>query len=354
VKSRNDIFNADIGVSLSVTTEDIRKGVYSKPEIDEIFGSDIPFKPEKFKRLIIINSTTQPLSWSNRTPLSFYANAKLNVLKQHFYLRLNRIGSSYYSYGNPYLVNDIRKLSLEDRIDFFKKKLRLTLLYSHFENNLADMELSTKLTQVGSARVNLNISRKYPTLMASYSYYARDEKLVTDQSVLQQLSISNLMLGGSYGFSTASFKHQLSAYYNRYMRQFELPAYATHVSNSLNFSLTENFPYNLLLQVYYQSFVQTLDTADLSLQYMYGFTAGWSSNSGKLRITASSMNIRVIQSNLGNTEFLRQQHKISLTILPVQRFSINLEAGYGAFNENMTALNYDEYWGLLRLTYLIR
>ncbi|MBL6962418.1 MAG: hypothetical protein ISR55_01215 [Bacteroidetes bacterium] len=354
VRSRNHIFEADFGVALSVTTDDIKKGTYSKNEIDGLFGTDLPFFPENLNWLIVLNSTSKPLNWNNRPPLAVYGKAKLNILKQHFYFNLDRIGSAYYSFGNPYLQNNRIKYSVEDRFQFWKKKANMTIRYVRFQNNLSDIETITKITQIGSANLNFRYSTKWPQLLVSYRYYLRNEWILNDGSKYKSNGIQHLTAGANYQFITSAVKHHVGLFYNNYLRQFSTSTNPELNTSSINFNLSEEFPYQISFSAYYQSFVQTLDTADLSIQNSFGFRLGWRTENGKIRVSASSNSIQITPSAI-SSKSSRQLHRLEMTWLIVKDLSFTVETGYGSFE--MLGINpqfYEEYWGMIRLNYMIR
>ena len=354
VKSRNNIFEADFGVALSVTTDDIRKGVFTKYQIDELFGSDLPFFPENFKWLITLNSTTKPLNWNNRPPLALYAKAKLNILKQHFYFKFDRIGSTYFSFGNPYLLNDRLKYSIDDRFSFWKKRVHVVLSYTNYVNNLSEIQSVTKNTQIAGAKLNFNYSKKWPVFSFSMRQYLRNEWMTKTGNAYQSSAIQHATAGANYHFKTGAVKHNLGVSYNHYLNQHSIVNISDQTSSSINVNIMEQLPYNIGFSAFYQSFVQSVDTTDLSLQYTLGFRLSWKTNNNRIRAAISSNTVSV-EPALFSSQSFRQVHKFELTYRIIKNMDLTAQLGYGSFEmSGIGSQFYEEFWGMLRLNYVIR
>jgi hypothetical protein len=354
VRSRNGIFDADFGVALSVVTEDIRRGVFTKNQIDEMFGSDIPFYPEKYQWLITLNSTTKPFNWTNRPPLAVYGKARLKVLKQRFYFHVDRIGAAYYSYGNPYLLNDRLKFGVEDRFSLFKKKLRVNLGYTNYQNNLSDIQLLRKLTHLGKANFHFRYKQEWPMFQLSYRFYYRSEKDLETGANLYHSYINSVRLGGMYNRKIRSMRADVNLFYTHFVRCFLVSNGEKMQNKALNFSIGLQFPQNIRLSTYYNTFVQIADTSDLYLQGTLGFSIGWHSNDEKIQLNATVNRLNT-EENTFQAAMKRNLYRLAFSYRLLHNLRITAETGYGSFYPD-TALppTYTEFWGMLKLHYYIR
>lgn len=350
VKTKNNRFYADMHVALSLTTFDIRRGVYSKHMIDDIFGSDIPFFPEKWKWLMIFNSTTTPMTWKNRPPLAFYGDYRLNLLKQTFLLSYYRSGSAFFSFGNPFAVNDRRYMSFEDRFSLFKKKLIARMQYSYTTNNLSKIYFSQNNTHAGRFSFTYKHSSKFPVLDFSYRYYQRQNIAVLNDSLMSTTQLHNLVGGFSWNFSSGIFKHTLQLNYNYYLRSV---ANASNTSQSINFYLNEQIQNKLLFSAYFNNFVMTNDSADLGIVNSMGAKLNLLFFQETLKICGGFNRIINPQSGLMEaSDRLSYEFDIYLSLIKNMTFSIH--TGYGYYREESLPIeNYIEKWIFARLIYMI-
>ncbi len=350
VKTKNNRFTADMQVALSLTTFDIRRGVYSKQMIDNIFGSDIPFYPENWKWLMIFNGTTTPMTWKNRPPLAFFGDYRLNALKQSFLVSYHRTGSAFYSFGNPFLVNDRRYMSFEDRFTTFNKKLRTRIQYTYTTNNLSKTFYSKKNTNTGMISFNFRPSKKLPSFDLSYRYFNRVEKSIQEGKQISLTELHNLVSGFSWNLKTGSFQHILQVNYNYYLRK--TPGSPT-ASRSLNFYLNEQYRKNLMFSAYFNSFVMTNDSADLGIINMLGIKINLISRNEKLK-TGGGIS-RVVNEESGLMEASdRMTYEAEISYSPVKNLIFTLNGGYGSYQEDKIPVeNYQEKWIYIRLNYLI-
>jgi len=349
VKFNNNRFYANMQVALSATTFDIRRGVYSKPQIDEIFGSDIPFRPEDYSWLLIFNGTTVPLSWKNKPPLAFWGDARLNILQQKFIFKYQRLGSSFYSFGNPFLVNDRRIMTAEDRIELFKKKLKFRLQYSYLTNNLSKNLALRKITHIASFSMNLKIKPNLPSLEGSYRFYNRINRLTDTNIIISNTYLHSLTTGSSWTFKTGILEHIIQASYNLYYRVQENSNTASH---SINFYLNENIKSLLLLTAYSNSFIMTNDSANLGIINTLGGRITLKFFKEKVRLSAG-LNYTINEASDLISASSRFHQDAEMSIHLIKNLTISATYGKGVYQEpDFSINNYNEKFALFKLNYL--
>jgi len=350
-RSRKNRIQYDIGVALSVTTSDIRRGVYSKDMVKKMFNLDIPFEPEKIKRIIIINGTTTPMTWGNMPPLAYYGNATINLFKQNFNFHYQRIGSAFQSFGNPYLVNDKKEVSIEDRFSLLKKRLQVSLQYTNYGSNLSNTSLTDKNTHIGSASASYKSLKKLPSVFVSARYYLRNEKFSANDSVYQKIEVVNLLGGANYTLKTGILSHNLGLTYNYYLRGTNLSGIPKNTSTNLNFFLNENLPNRFSINASFSSFILSDDTSDLNIMHTYGFSAGWSSKKGNVKVRLNYTGYSTAQTEMTRPS-TRQMVNFDFAYKVFKKVEISLNSGTGLFKEKITSGNkYNEFWVLLSLNY---
>jgi len=349
VKFNNDRVAANINVALSATTFDIRRGVYSKYQIDEIYGSDIPFFPEQYKWLLIFNGTTVPLIWKNKPSLALWGDARINILKQKFIFRYQRYGSSFYSFGNPFLVNNRRIMSAEDRIDLFNRKIRLRLNYTFSTNNLSFNLLNKKFTHIYSGILNLKIKPNFPGFDVSYRLYNRIEKEAETNVQVFSTIVHNFNTGLNVNFKTGKFEHILQASYNLFLRQ---TIDANTASHSVNFYFNENMNQKLLLTLYSNSFVMTHDSSNLGIINTLGGRLLWKFLKGKVQISGG-VNYTINEESGLISLSKRFNSDMDFGVFVIKNMVLKITLGKGMYTEpELSMMNYKEMYALFKLNYL--
>ncbi|MCB0720272.1 MAG: hypothetical protein KDD65_17625 [Bacteroidetes bacterium] len=183
------------GSAISVTTEDISRGVADKAEIDSLFDVDIPIDPADFRNIIILNTTTVPIRLDKLSSLAWYGEAHARALGHGLNAEYRSIGSSFFSAGNPYLINDRKILSISDRFRHLDGRLFGVIRYSRY-SNFADDAFAIPLSNESiSGSITVAPRNEVPTITVGYRTQAR--RRGTDELPLSNSRLNTFMLGTS-------------------------------------------------------------------------------------------------------------------------------------------------------------
>ena len=70
-------------------------------------------------------------------------------------LEYKQIGPQFYSFGNPYLTNNIREFSIKDRLSMLGRRLMVAVGYSSKDNNLSETVVNPQKTKTLSLNTTL-------------------------------------------------------------------------------------------------------------------------------------------------------------------------------------------------------
>lgn len=188
----NLVLGADLGLSFSrnrvqikaavaqsLVSNDISLPVLSKDTIDSLYNVDLPFDPENFKNLLVINESLAPLDPSGGTGLAYQIGAQVNLFTHFVNFGFKQIGSQYNSFGHTFLRNDIRGFYINDNFRMLRNRLFFTLGFERYRDhfNAIDGNPSTALNtvQFGFA---VNWSPDWPSLNFNFRNHARNNDVV--------------------------------------------------------------------------------------------------------------------------------------------------------------------------------
>ncbi|MCP4545235.1 MAG: hypothetical protein GY835_02075 [bacterium] len=134
--------------ALSILTNDITGGALTKAEADSTFGIDLPFDPENFENLLVINSSTAPIEMSGLPNLAVQSTIKAFLSVNRLELRFRRIGASYYCLATNTLPRDQLGIRFRDDISLPGKGIRLSAEFETYHDNLEGDQDHTLTTRI--------------------------------------------------------------------------------------------------------------------------------------------------------------------------------------------------------------
>ena len=143
----------DTAAAMSLLTDDISSGVLTKEEADSTFGISLPFDPEAFEKILVINSSTTPMNLSGLPNLAVQSSLHADVATHRLEFRYRRIGASYRSLATTTLPVDRRGFRLRDAFTLPDRGLRFSAEFETYRDNLADEKTHTLATRVYAADV---------------------------------------------------------------------------------------------------------------------------------------------------------------------------------------------------------
>lgn len=217
-------FNA----AMSLTAMDITGGAISQADLDSA-DIDIPFDPQAYESIIIINESLTPPNPLELGSLAWLTKLSINKFGQLFSLNYRVVGPSYISLGNPYLQNDLKGWVLTDQFSLFKRRLFVNIgLDSQSDNVMHTKDNST--TMVGGwitlavmplpPAPNVTLSMNYhrtangideytPISSDSVDRRREDASIITSLSLIQNLFFLDRKHVVTVNMNRASFEDQI-------------------------------------------------------------------------------------------------------------------------------------------------
>lgn len=349
-KSKNKRLKLHSGIAAAFTTRDIRYGVASSETIDQLYGFEMPINPYKFRKLLVINTTTTLPDFSYSSFLSYYINPIYRIKNQRISAEIRRIGAGFESYGNPYLINDRFIVSLTDRMLFFKNRLFIRLRYKYFKNNLSKNNLITKKTDMIDVQTNYLIKSKLPRLNAGYRIYFRNGINKETKEKELEYRISNYFIGILYNLNFKEIATSLTFNYNLNQREYQMEQ-QTVSTHSIYTNLNQDYPFGLILQLQYNLIVLTNDTSQFGKNNSYGVRFGYHTQNDKLRVSIGAKQLNSIE-----TDFYPASERNLISLIfsfeVFKNFILKVEGGKSDYNEaNDSNRNYQELWGQVGVRY---
>ncbi|MCD4828299.1 MAG: hypothetical protein K8R90_02560 [Candidatus Cloacimonetes bacterium] len=125
----------------SLYNSNIYDGVISTEELED-YGVDVPFDPESFESLIVINKNMEPFI-PNMANVAYRAFVNFNMGGNFFTASFSDVGASYNSLSANYLQKDTRTISLTDNVMLFQNQLLLSVGMNLVSDNLSDQKETT-------------------------------------------------------------------------------------------------------------------------------------------------------------------------------------------------------------------
>jgi len=351
VGGRDNRYRFDMGVAVSATTKDIRRGAINPEEFHSTYNKELRVNPSIWEKIFIVNSTTIPLTTKNAPFVAWYVNSRFNILKQQISINLRRLGASFESFGNPYLQNDRRELVFRDIINFWKRNINLNLQYRYLEDNMSKIKSITNATQMAGANLSLAFGPKSPKLTCAYRLYIRQSTLIESLEIMRENHVTNYSAGIKYNFNTGGFTHGVNVVFNRNIRETVEPQKTGNKNDNINFNLNETLPFGLTLSVQYNHQLLANDTSNLTEQQIMGLSLSWSSKNRKLRISAGRRQVSAMETEL-YPESTRQITNISVQYKIIKNADIKFQFGNSTYIESMSVKkDYYEKWGQVSLRY---
>ena len=344
----------DIGLALSMTTDDSRMGKMSKDDIENLFGRSISFNPGL---IMTLNNTTKSfLFYKYPFPnLSAYLDYSFRLFKyQRINFRFDRVGSSYYSFGNPYLLNDRQKIHVDDQVYIWKRKIILAANYEFILSNLSQVQYSTYKTQTTGGRLVFAPKPKLPRLFFNYRYYQRiritDDTLNTKNT---DMLMNYYTAGIDYSLKTGKFNHSINISGNYNVQKINQINPQTFFYDFMDFSLNELFPLGFYLSLYYDYYIIN-NTENNNNRNGYSINCGYSTKSNKFKIGLSFRQNRTTPfETIAGSYRTSYSGNIQYTIFKGLTLAIN--GGYSLYEEiNQNTQNYKEFFGVGSAKYLFQ
>jgi hypothetical protein len=348
-----DRLKFESGAAMSITTEDISRGVSDKSEIDSLFDTNIPIDPSDFKWLITLNPTTTPLRLDQLSSLAWFVNSRASSFGHVLRLEYRSVGSTFFSAGNPYLQSNRNTISVSDRFRHMNGMLSGIVRYQHYgtpdDNNLLGASIRSDLA---SAQFNVAPGSKWPRLSFGYRVQLRVRD-GSDSQILQSDSrLTTMNLGATYRFKTGSVSHGLNLFGSRSQRYDRLNSMPQNSSYAISAGLNEKLPWPVIVNLqgtYVFIRYQELETSQEWLTFGGNFGYKWA-NPG-FRLTT---NVKLTRSAASAFSAATGRYGVSIRgRYDVHRKqSIELQAGIDTFRHDVDSnLRFTERYFVVRHRY---
>ena len=197
--------------ALSYLNTNIYDGALSAEELKDSLDVDLPFNPQDFEAIFVINENIEPIipglsSLAYKTYLrTFFYNNFLNI-------NYSAVGTSFNSYSSNFLQKDNAILSINDNVNLFKNKLFLSLNLNLTSDNLYDEKnVTTKSTNYSTQAFYRFDAKSY--VKVGYM----NNETTNDDSLLFNYTTQNINFGCGYFVKNIAFAPtRFSLVYNNY------------------------------------------------------------------------------------------------------------------------------------------
>lgn len=349
--TKNQVFLLDFGISGSLTTRDTRGGAVTAADIENIYGLEPPVDPSSLEPLIVINASTTPLKNTELPSVSVFANARLNLLRQHLSIQYERAGSSFYSYGAPFLINDRQTLAIGDWMHLWKRRITLSANYRYYTNNLSKEKPLTQKTGYFQGSLRARPHPAWPQLIFSYNDFRRRGEDALSREATLRRNIQTLTAGIHHSFLIGKARQAMNLSYSRNNRLDELKPNGSFFTDALHLRLNSGLPAGFQLTLEYQFLLLSNDTTDFNRQNGYGFWLRYQAPDKKLSISAGARQFRTAETFF-TPEANRRLFSGQAEYFIGDGLSFSLQLGRSEYQEALTnSRNYEELWGEAGLRY---
>lgn len=177
--------------AMSLTALDIRGGTISREALEEA-GIEIPFDPNPLEPIIVINESLTPPDLSKWSSLAWMTSLNFNQSGQWFSAAYRSVGPVYYTFGNPYLQNDLAGWHLSDQFSLWKRRFFINLGLSRMRDNLDGNKTATTVTSGGWATIAFYPNAPAPQVTFTVNFTRGNNDLNRVDTLTVQLDSSSI------------------------------------------------------------------------------------------------------------------------------------------------------------------
>ncbi len=341
------------GAAISLTTEDISRGPATKAEIDSLFDTNLPIDPASYSWLITLNATTVPLRVDQLTSAAYYVKGRAAAGGHTLNAEFEHIGEAYVSFGNPFLLNDRRSLTVTDRFKILNGKVAGTLRYRHYGTPpRTDANLATLDANLFSGQLVLSPWRRPTWFYLSARLHDRNTTPDGSADLVTDTRLKTYSVGAYHLARTGGFQHGLNVAYTSSDRTDAVRPTLDNTTQTFTVGLHEQLPNPVYFNIQVNRLVVRSDELG-SLQKLTTF-------SGRLgyRLPAQQVNLSMGLQNTHTAAALFQPVSDRFTFFlngtyrVRNNMDLELQVGYNTYNEDVIEENqYTERYVILRHRY---
>ncbi len=169
-------------------------------------------------------------------------DAYLNYFNNNFRLTYKSIDPNYATPGNPYLLNGIRGLFINDNIRLVDNQVFLNLFFKSYTDNLIQENAVTNNTHIGASLSYFPLSN-FPGITLTFANQARKNSADTSNTALyaEDNTTQRMSVSSSYSFQTGSVKNTATLSYSNFNRDDKIISVNQSHFNVISFAVRNNF-----------------------------------------------------------------------------------------------------------------
>jgi len=192
--------------AMSLYNDNIIGGAIDKDSLEAEFGEDIPFDPESFEDIFVINKNVSPIiPGAANSAYNIYLKwiQKSNMLNVSYSV----VGSSFNSLAVNYLAKDTSILSIYDNLTLMQNRLILSLGLNLLSDNIHDEKLVTSSsTNIFAQCMYRPAALPYFSLSFSSNNSSNDQDDVEEDEAQQEMDLRSNNISFSTGYYMRSVK----------------------------------------------------------------------------------------------------------------------------------------------------
>ncbi len=180
--------------AVSMYNSNIIDGALSQEELEEYLeGEELPFNPEDFKNIIIINKNIEPIIPS-KANLAYQFYFRWFLANNFLNATYSQVGASFRSLSSSYLQNDASMLSVSDYLTLFNNRFSLSAGLNMTVDNLSKQKSTTTKNTNWYAQTMFR-----PTDLPYFRFGYFTNSIADDQTVKQiNQDMNNFNFGVGY------------------------------------------------------------------------------------------------------------------------------------------------------------
>jgi hypothetical protein len=196
----NQRFVLGAEIATSLYNSNTLDGVISKEELEEYLEESVPFDPESFESIIIINKNVEPII-PNMASVAYRLYVNWFIAGNFLNLSYSEVGASFRSLSSGYLQNDARILTVSDNVSLLNNQLLLDAGLNLIRDNLSEQK-NTTTTNTNWYLQTMVRPRDLPYLRLGYNQNSYSDDL-KENEIDQQMGAFNI--GAGYNFVQIPF-----------------------------------------------------------------------------------------------------------------------------------------------------
>lgn len=303
----------------------------------------LPTEMKAYEQMINVNASTTPLTLKGAQSVAILINYQLKMTKRHtLNLEGRRLGASYYSLGNPYILNNRISFRASERSAIFKDKLFGNFVYEFMHDNMNKMSMISRENHILSSSLLINISQKYPSITLGYRTFIGNAYGYLNVAN-NKIASNNIFGSVQYTFRIKKFSPSISISRN----DMQLISYLSIDNKQQVNDVTIGMAYNQRIGFEAQGVKIAQQVNELILpQTILGLRLWYLFPKPAIKINIRANQNKMSQENGENEKWV--SGIFSIEYYPVKKLMINISAGVSPYTNTNSTRNYKEQFIQIR------